>query len=76
MNNSSAHFGQYGKPFQEKIFQAFITDQRWAAQMIEVMTPAYFESKYLKYLIEKYFNYYEKYKTFPHSFFIDNNYKR
>jgi hypothetical protein len=65
MNNSNAHFGQYGKPFQEKIFQAFITDQRWAAQMIEVMTPAYFESKYLKYLIEKYFNYYEKYKTFP-----------
>jgi hypothetical protein len=65
MSDNSAHFGQYGKPFQEKIFQAFITDQRWAAQMIEVMTPTYFESKYLKYLIEKYFSYYEKYKTFP-----------
>ena len=65
MNNSQPHFGQYGKPFQEKIFQAFITDQRWAAQMIEIMTPSYFESKYLKYLIEKYFSYYEKYKTFP-----------
>ena len=65
MSDNYAHFGQYGKPFQEKIFQAFITDQRWAAQMIEVMTPTYFESKYLKYLIEKYFSYYEKYKTFP-----------
>jgi len=65
MNDRSAHFGQYGKQFQEKIFQGFITDQKWATQMIEVMTPEYFESKYLKYLIEKYFSYYQKYKAFP-----------
>ena len=65
MKDTKAHFGQYGKQFQEKIFQAFITDQKWAAQMVEIMTPTYFESKYLKYLIEKYFAYYEKYKAFP-----------
>jgi replicative DNA helicase len=59
------HFGQYGKIFQEKIFQSFITDQRWAAQMMEVMTPEFFEQKYLKYLIERYFSYHEKYKCFP-----------
>ena len=65
MNQDNSHFGQYGKSFQEKIFQAFITDTNWAAQMIEVMTPTFFESKYLEYLTSKYFSYYEKYKAFP-----------
>jgi ABC-type phosphate transport system ATPase subunit len=63
--NEVAYFGQYGKSFQEKIFQAFITDTNWAAQMIEVMTPTYFEQGYLQYLTKKYFAYYEKYKCFP-----------
>ena len=58
-------FGHYGKAFQEKIFQAFITDKNWASQMLEVMTPSFFEQKYLCYLTEKYFNYYVKYKCFP-----------
>lgn len=60
-----SYFSKYGKTFQEKIFQAFIADTNWAAQMIEVMTPAYFEKDYLKYLTTKYFSYYEKYKCFP-----------
>lgn len=33
--------------------------------MIEVMTPSFFEQKYLCYLSEKYFSYYIKYKSFP-----------
>lgn len=65
MNAERSHFGQYGKQFQEKIFQAFITDTNWAAQMLEVMTPTYFEKKYLMYLTEKYFAYHQKYKSFP-----------
>ena len=65
MNETSSHFSKYGKSFQEKIFQAFITDQNWAAQMIEVMTPSYFEQKYLGFLTERYFSYHEKYKSFP-----------
>lgn len=60
-----AYFSKYGKTFQEKIFQAFIADSNWAAQMIEIMTPTYFEKDYLKYLTENYFSYYEKYKCFP-----------
>ena len=57
-----AHFKQYGKSFQEKIFQCLITDKNWATQMSEVMTPTYFDLKYLRYLSEKYFTYYLKYK--------------
>ena len=60
-----SYFSKYGKTFQEKIFQAFIADANWAAQMIEVMTPGYFDKDYLKYLTSKYFTYYEKYKCFP-----------
>jgi replicative DNA helicase len=63
--NDEAYFSQYGKNFQEKIFQSLLNDHRWAAQMIEVMTPSYFEIRYLNYLTEKYFTFYEKYKTFP-----------
>ncbi|MBK23553.1 MAG: hypothetical protein CME70_06060 [Halobacteriovorax sp.] len=59
------HFGQYGKTFQEKIFQGLLTDHKWAAQMVEVMSPDFFEVKYLAYLTEKYFVYFGKYKAFP-----------
>ena len=64
-SESVSHFKQYGKSFQEKIFQCLITDKNWATQMTEVMTPSYFDLKYLMYLTEKYFSYYSKYKDFP-----------
>ena len=62
---SEAYFSQYGKQFQERIFQAFLTDRMWAMQMIEIMTPAYFDLKYLEYLCNSYFEYHKKYKDFP-----------
>ena len=63
--SDSSYFGQYGKQFQEKIFQCFITDHSWSTHMSDVMTYEYFDLRYLKYLTEKYFNYYKKYKSFP-----------
>ena len=39
----------YGKAFQEKIFQGMATDKEWAQQMHEVMSPEYFDLKYLQY---------------------------
>ncbi len=59
------YFKQYGKSFQEKIFQGLLHDHTWAAQMIEVMIPEFFEIKYLNYLTEKYFSYHKKYRCFP-----------
>lgn len=59
------HFKQYGKHFQERIFQGLLTDRNWATQMTEIMTPSYFELKYLQYLTQRYFDYYQKYKDFP-----------
>jgi len=63
--NTNSYFSQYGKDFQEKIFQCLLNDHRWAGQMHEVMTHEYFELRYLKYLCMRYFNYHDKYKTFP-----------
>ena len=55
------YFKQHGKHFQESIFQGLMTDRAWSMQMIEVMTPSYFELKYLEYLSSRYFEYYKKY---------------
>ena len=60
-----ALFQQYGKAFQEKIFQGLAIDKDWAQQMHEVMRPHYFELKYLQYLCEKYFEYFDNYRCFP-----------
>ena len=65
INPGEALFKQYGKPFQEKIFQGLLTDHAWAAQMSEVMKANYFDLRYLAYLSDKYFKYHERYKTFP-----------
>jgi len=64
-NPGEALFKQYGKAFQEKIFQGLLTDHTWAAQMTEVMKPVYFDLKYLAFLSDKYFKYHTKYKAFP-----------
>jgi len=60
-----ALFKHYGRPFQEKIFQGLISDHEWASQISEVMRPNFFDLKYLAYLTDKYFKYYDKYKAFP-----------
>ncbi len=65
MNNFEKTFSKYGKSFQEKVFQSMLSDRTWAAQMIEVMDPSYFDVKYLAFLCESYFKYFGKYKSFP-----------
>ena len=62
---SEHHFAKYGKPFQEKIFQSLMTDKEWAAQMVEIMNPQFFDISYLQYLSERFYSYYLKYKCFP-----------
>ena len=64
-DSNHSHFAQYGKQFQETIFHGLTTDHKWAAQMAEVMSHHYFELKYLVFLTEKYFSYFQKYKCFP-----------
>ena len=58
-------FASHGRPFQEKIMQALLTDPRWADQMVEVFDTKYFDLKYLQFLSDRYFTYAKRYKTFP-----------
>jgi replicative DNA helicase len=58
-------FKSFGKPFQERVLQALLSDYSWAQQMMEVMRPEYFEVNYLRYLFEIYLKHYSTYKTFP-----------
>ena len=64
-HGNEAYFSRYGKTFQEKIFQCFLNDRDWAAQMVEIMNPTFFDVNYLQYLSERFFAYYTKYKCFP-----------
>jgi len=61
----SGQFSKYNKQFQEKILQGLLSDHDWAAQMVEVMRFDFFDLIYLKFLCEKYFDYYFRYKCFP-----------
>lgn len=65
MTEAVQTFADYGTSFQEKIFHALFTDKQWAAQMCEVIKFEYFELKYIKFLVERFFAYHSKYKTFP-----------
>ena len=64
MSNTNI-FSKYGKDFQEKIFQGLLTDHLWASQMIDVMKYDYFDLKYLQFLCDKFFWFYNKHKDFP-----------
>jgi len=63
--NPGISFGEYGTSFQEKIMQALLIDHKWAEQMSEVINIEYFDLKYIRYLSDKYFKYYQKYRAFP-----------
>jgi replicative DNA helicase len=62
---ATQHFSQYGKNFQEKVFQSLMSDKDWAGQMVEVMDPGFFDVRYLSYLADKFFAYFQKYRCFP-----------
>jgi len=62
---TQVNFSGYGQAFQEKIIQALLTDKRWAEQISEVIKINYFDKKYLAFLAKKYFDYHQKYRTFP-----------
>lgn len=62
---SEVTFSTYGRPFQEKIVQSLIVDHEWAARMSEVVNTDFFDLKYLKFLADRLFAYYAKYKCFP-----------
>tara|TARA_R100000808_G_C2133079_1_gene141901 strand:+ start:235 stop:1620 length:1386 start_codon:yes stop_codon:yes gene_type:complete len=58
-------FSKFGKSFQENLCQLILQDRPFADQIGEVLTPSFFELKYLQIFCEKIYEYKEKYKLHP-----------
>lgn len=66
MTEQKSSFASFGKPFQEKVLQAFITDRNWAMQFLEVFNvDECLDQAYLKLIANKYIENYRTYKEFP-----------
>ena len=58
-------FSKFGKSFQENLCQLILQDRPFADQIGEVLTPSFFELKYLQIFCKKIYDYKEKYKLHP-----------
>lgn len=59
-------FNEMGKPFQEKVFRAIVTDRQWALSLREVFElDKSFDLPHLRLMTEKVFGYYDRFKAFP-----------
>tara|TARA_Y100000310_G_scaffold102691_1_gene100863 strand:- start:7435 stop:8811 length:1377 start_codon:yes stop_codon:yes gene_type:complete len=61
----NAHFGRYGKAFQEGLVQLIFEDRPFADQITEVLHIAFLELEYLRVFVNKVIDYREKYNTHP-----------
>ncbi|MDC1160948.1 DnaB-like helicase C-terminal domain-containing protein [Luminiphilus sp.] len=58
-------FSRFGKTFQESLCQLILQDRPFADQIGEVLTPSFFELRYLQVFSTKIYEYKEKYKLHP-----------
>jgi archaellum biogenesis ATPase FlaH len=61
----NAHFGRYGKAFQEGLVQLIFEDRPFADQITEVLDIEFLELEYLRVFVSKITNYRDKYNTHP-----------
>jgi len=61
----NAHFGRYGKAFQEGLVQLIFEDRPFADQITEVLDIAFLELEYLRVFVGKIVDYRDKYNTHP-----------
>lgn len=64
-DNNKPSFSDYGSEFQERVIQALLLDFSWAEQMVEIIRVEYFDLAHFQLLVKKYYDYYNKYRTFP-----------
>jgi len=60
-----AHFGRYGKAFQEGLVQLIFEDRPFADQITEVLDVSFLELEYLRLFVNKIIDHREKYNTHP-----------
>jgi len=65
MLSKNAHFGRYGKAFQEGLVQLIFEDRPFADQITEVLDIEFLELEYLRVFVSKITTYRDKYNTHP-----------
>ncbi len=65
MLSKNAHFGRYGKTFQEGLVQLIFEDRPFADQITEVLDIEFLELEYLRVFVSKITAYRDKYNTHP-----------
>jgi len=65
MLSKNAHFGRYGKAFQEGLVQLIFEDRPFADQITEVLDTQFLELEYLRVFVNKITDYRDKYNTHP-----------
>lgn len=58
-------FAKMGKTYQEKVVQALLQDYSFADQMSDVISPRFFDLKYLQAVVEKFYENKKKHRTYP-----------
>jgi replicative DNA helicase len=58
-------FSGMGKTYQEKVVQALIGDTIFADQMMDVLSPKFFDQSHLQEIVKTFFDHKAKFKTFP-----------
>ena len=61
----NAHFGRYGKAFQEGLVQLIFEDRPFADQITEVLDTQFLELEYLQVFVNKIIDYRDKYNAHP-----------
>lgn len=65
MNKEQPSFGEFGKPFQEKLAFTILEDGQFANQIGEVIDYNFFELKYLRIFVKKIYDYKNKFGKYP-----------
>lgn len=55
----------YGYDYQVKVFSCFISDRVFAAQIVDILKPEYFDSNGLSWVCEKTISYFSEYRSVP-----------
>ena len=64
-NKNSVNLGYLGFNFQIKLGKQLIEDTKFSEEIMDIVSPQYFDNEYLRLVVASVKDYYEKYETIP-----------
>ena len=62
---NSINLGYLGFNFQIKLVKQLIEDTKFSEEIMDIISPQYFDNEYLRLVVASVKDYYEKYETIP-----------